>query len=125
VQIIFTEDDLTTLTTEALRESEGLTVNDVRVRLVPGQAIITGRTPILGVFSVPVRVVTTPVAVDGRPIARVERIELGGLSVPENFRRSVEDTLTEALDPERLGLRGKVTNITVTEGTLTVDATLN
>jgi hypothetical protein len=123
VTITLTEEELTAQAAAALDRPGSLTISDPKVQLVSGQAIFTGRTRLLG-FSVPVRVLATPVLVAGRPEVRVDSVDLGGIPVPSAFRQSIDTMLRDSLDPARLGLRGEVTKITVTPGILTIEARL-
>jgi hypothetical protein len=98
----------------------GITVTDPRIKLQPGKLTLTatGRAFIVGG---PVVVVASPLVSNGAAGAKIESATFAGLGLPESTKQDVADTFARML-ASNIPSGVRVTSVTVTAGSLVVEA---
>ena len=98
----------------------GITVTDPNIRLEPGRLTLTA-TGRAFIVSGPIVVVASPLVSNGAAAAKVESATFAGLNLPDSTKQNVADTFAQVLAANiPSGMR--VTSLTVSAGTLVVEA---
>lgn len=121
VTITLTEEELTEAAEDYMPLTvSGITVTDPKIRLEPGKLTLTatGRAFILGG---PVVVVASPLVSNGTAGAKIESATFAGLGLPESTKQDVADTFARVL-ASNIPSGVRVTSVTVTAGSLVVEA---
>jgi len=121
ITVILTEDELTMAAQSYTPMTvSGITVTDPRIRLDPGRLTLTatGRAFIL---SGPIVVVASPVVTNGTAGARIESATFAGFGLPDSTKQDIADTFARTL-AANIPAGVRVTTVTVTLGTLVVQA---
>lgn len=98
----------------------GITVTDPKITLEPGKLTLTatGRAFFVGG---PVIVVASPLVTNGTAGAKIESATFAGLGLPESTKQDVADTFARVL-ASNIPSGVRVTSVTVTAGSLIVEA---
>jgi hypothetical protein len=121
VTITLTEQDLTKAAqTYTPLTVSGITVTDPNIKLEPGKLTLTA-TGRAFIFGGPVVVVASPLVSNGTAGAKIESATFAGLGLPESTKQDVADTFARVL-ASNIPSGVRVTSVTVTAGSLVVEA---
>jgi uncharacterized protein YpmS len=123
INLVFTEEQLTSLANLELQTQSDANISDIQVRLRDGQMQITGKAVQSG-FEFPLSINLSISVQAGKPQSSVVSASIGPFSLPDSVLNQITTQLDQALN-DQLAANMIVDQITIQSGAMTIEGHLS
>ena len=121
VQLVITEEQLTSLAVMGVQSSPDVNIKNIQVRLRDGQVQISGQAESRGI-DLPLSI-TIEISVDaaGRPRSKVITAKVGPFSLPDSMLEQITAQLDQAVMNQFIGGDMVIDSITIADGNMIIE----